>query len=119
MLTSIETVALASAVSSGTLGLVIGLRINEIRGVGWLHGTWTELHPRELAEQIRTGQLKVKNLDKRTRAVVLAEMARQANGLTPDESAQFLALDGAAGRFTHVAPPTSHPSALYDYRKAA
>ena len=119
MLTPIETVALASAVSSGTLGLVIGLRINEIRGVGWLHGTWTEIHPRELAEQIRTGALKAKNLDKRTRAVVLAEMARQANGLTADESAQFLALDGASGRFTHIAPPAGHPSAARDYRKAA
>lgn len=119
MLTPIETVALASAVSSGTLGLVIGLRINEIRGVGWLHGTWTEVHPRELAEQIRTGQLEVKNLDKLTRALVLAEMARQANGLTADESAQFLALDGASGRFRHIAPPAGHPSADYDYRKAA
>ena len=119
MLTPIEATAIASAVTSGTLGFVVGLRANEIRGIGWLHGTWTEVHPRELAEQIRTGQLKVKNLDTRTRAIVLAEMARQANGITADESAQFLALDGAAGRFVHVAPPAGHPSADFEYRKAA
>ena len=77
MLTPIEATAIASAVTSGTLGFVVGLRANEIRGIGWLHGTWTEVHPRELAEQIHTGQLKLKNLDKRTRAVVLAEMARR------------------------------------------
>ena len=119
MLTPIEVTALASAVASGTAGFVVGFRINEIRGVGWLHGTWTEVHPRELAEQIRTGRLKLKNLDARTRTVVLNEMARQANGLTADESAEFLALDGAADRFRHIAPPAGHPSADYDYRKAA
>ena len=119
MLTMLEATALASAVGSGSIGFLVGLRINDIRGIGHLHGTWTEVHPRDLAEQIRTGQLKVKNLDKRTRAVVLAEMARQANGLTADESAQFLALDGAAGRFRHIAPPAGNPSASHDYRKAA
>ena len=119
MLTPIELTALSSAVASGTAGFFVGLRANEIRGLGWLHGTWTELHPRGLAEQIRTGRLELKALDAKTRAVVLAEMARQANGLTADESAQFLALDGAAGRFTRIAPPTGHPSADYDYRKAA
>jgi hypothetical protein len=119
MLTPIEATAIASAVTSGSLGFVIGLRANDIRGIGYLHGTWTEVHPRELAEQIRTGQLKVKNLDKRTRAVVLAEMARQANGLTAAESAHFLAQGGIAGRFAHVAPPAGHPSADFEYRKAA
>ncbi|WP_034268268.1 hypothetical protein [Actinospica robiniae] len=119
MLTPIEATAIASAVTSGSLGFVIGLRANDIRGIGYLHGTWTEVHPRELAEQIRTGQLKAKNLDKRTRAVVLAEMARQANGITAAESAEFLALDGIAGRFTHVTPPAAHPCAEYEYRKAA
>lgn len=119
MLTPIEATALASAVTSGSLGLLIGLRVNEIRGVGWLHGTWTEVHPRELVEQIRTGQLKLKNLDKATRAVVLAEMARAANGLTAGESAQFLALDGVNGRFVHTTPPANHPQAAHEYRKAA
>jgi hypothetical protein len=119
MLTPIELTALSSAVASGTVGFLVGLRANEIRGIGWLHGTWTEVHPRELAEQIRTGRLDVNALDTKTRAVVLAEMARQANGLTAAESAQFLALDGAADRFTRIAPPAGHPSADYDYRKAA
>jgi hypothetical protein len=119
MLTPIEATTLASAVTSGSLGFVIGLRANEIRGLGWLHGTWTEVHPRELAERIRTGQLQLKNLDKCTRAVVVAEMARQANGLSAAESAQFLALDGVADRFRTIAPPAGHPSAAYDYRKAA
>lgn len=119
MLTPIEVTALASAVTSGTIGFVVGLRVNEIRGVGWLHGTWTELHPRELAEKIRTGQLQMKNLDKATQAVVLGEMARAANGLTAAESAEFLALDGVSGRFVDMAPPESHPHAAYDYRKAA
>jgi hypothetical protein len=119
MLTPIEVTALASAVTSGSLGFVVGLRVNEIRGVGWLHGTWTELHPRELAEKIRTGQLQMKNLDKATQAVVLGEMARAANGLTAAESAEFLALDGVSGRFVDMAPPENHPHAAYDYRKAA
>lgn len=119
MLTPIEVTALASAVTSGTAGFLIGLRANEIRGLGWLHGTWTEVHPRELAERIRTGQLDIKALDAKTSAVVLAEMARTANGLTPGESADFLALDGASGRFRHAAPPAGHPSASRDYRKAA
>lgn len=117
MLTPIEVTALASAVASGTAGFVVGFRINEIRGVGWLHGTWTEVHPRELAEQIRTGTLKLKNLDKRTQAIVLAEMSRAANGLSEAESAQFLALGGADGRFRHTAPPAGHPSAQFEYRK--
>lgn len=119
MLTPIELTALSSAVASGSIGFFIGLRANEIRGLGWLHGTWTEVHPRELAEQIRTGRLDIKALDAKTRAVVLAEMARSANGLTASESAQFLALDGATGRFLHIAPPAGHPSAAHDYRKAA
>ena len=119
MLTPIEVTALSSAVVSGTAGFVVGFRINEIRGLGWLHGTWTEVHPRELAEQIRTGQLTLASLDKRTRAVVLAEMARQANGLTSAESAEFLALDGVSGRFAHIAPPTNHPDYAHDYRKQA
>ena len=76
-----------------------------------------ELHPRTLAEQIRTGQIKLTSLDKRTQAVVLAEMARQANGLTAEDSADFLALDGVTGRFVHMAPPTNHPDAIHDYRK--
>jgi hypothetical protein len=119
MLTPMEATALASAVASGSLGLVIGLRINEIRGLGHVHGTWTELHPRELAEQIRTGRLAFKNLDEATQAVVLAEMARAANGLSAAESAAFLALDGVAGRFTATAPRAAHPSAQLEYRKAA
>lgn len=119
MLTPIEATAIATAVTAGPLGFIVGLRANDIRGIGWLHGTWTEVHPRDLAEQIRTGQLKLKNFDKRTRAVVLAEMARAANGITAAESAQFLALDGVADRYVHVAPPAAHPSASYDYRKAA
>lgn len=119
MLTPIEATALASAVASGSLGFIVGLRVNEIRGLGWLHGTWTEVHPRELVEQIRTGRLRLKDLDEATRAVVLAEMARAANGLSADESARFLALDGIAGRFTHTAPPANHPNAVHEYRKAA
>ena len=117
MLTPIEVTALSSAVVSGTAGFLVGFRINEIRGLGWLHGTWTEVHPREIAERIRTGQLKMRNLDPRTRAVVLAEMARQANGLSAAESAEFLALDGVSGRFVHMAPPAAHPDAIHDYRK--
>lgn len=117
MLTPLEVTALSSAVVSGTAGFAVGFRINEIRGLGWLHGTWTELHPRVLAEQIRTGQIKLTSLDKRTQTVVLAEMARQANGLTAAESADFLALDGVTGRFTHMAPPTNHPDYAHDYRK--
>ena len=119
MLTPLEVTALSSAAVSGTAGFVIGFRINQICGLGWLHGTWTEIHPRELAEQIRTGQLKVKNLDKRTRAVVLAEMSRAAHGLTASQSAEFLALNGVAGRFVHTTPPAGHPSANHEYRKAA
>lgn len=119
MLTPIEATALATSVASGSLGFFVGLRVNEIRGLGWLHGTWTEVHPRELAEQIRTGRLDINALDKRTRTVVLAEMARANNGLTATESAQFLALDGASDRFKLSAPPAGHPSAEYEYRKAA
>lgn len=119
MLTPIEATAIATAATSGSLGFIVGLRANDIRGLGWIHSTWTELHPRELAEQIRTGQIKLKNLDARTRAVVLAEMARQTNGITAGESAEFLALDGIAGRFRHTAPPAAHPSAEFEYRKAA
>ena len=119
MLTPIELTALSTSVASGSLGFLVGLRVNEIRGLGWLHGTWTEVHPRELAEQIRTGRLELKALDAKTRTVVLAEMARAANGLTAGESAEFLALDGAADRFRTIAPPAGHPSADHDYRKAA
>lgn len=119
MLTPLEVTALSSALVSGTAGFAVGFRINEIRGLGWLHGTWTEVHPRELAAQIRTGGLKMRDLDRRTRAVVLAEMARQANGLTAAESAEFLALNGVSGRFAHMAPPENHPDYAHDYRKQA
>jgi hypothetical protein len=44
-------------------------------------------------------------------------MARAANGLTAEESAEFLALNGVTGRFVHMAPPTNHPDYAHDYRK--
>ena len=118
MLTPMEVTSLSSAAVSGFAGFLVGFRVNEIRGLGWLHGTWTEVHPRELAEQIRTGLIDFNALDAKTQTMVLAEMARAANGLSAAESAQFLALDGVSGRFVRTAPPAAHPDAVHDYRKA-
>lgn len=96
-----ELVTLAGSVGGATASFLLGLRVCGPR----LQTTWTERHPREIAEQIRDGSLKLSGLTGHTRRLVLAELARMANGLPLEASAPFLALDGIEGRYVGKSEP--------------
>jgi hypothetical protein len=91
----IELIALASGLGGVMTGFVVGLRVCGPK----LQITWTERHPREVIADIRAGRLKLNELTDDSKRLVLAEVARIANGLTPAESAQFLELSGVQNRF--------------------
>jgi len=70
-----------------------------------LQTTWTERHPREIAEQIRDGSLKITGLTEHTRRLVVDELARMGNGLPVEASAEFLTLNGIEGRYVGKSLP--------------
>ncbi|HVT68879.1 MAG TPA: hypothetical protein VHF26_14100 [Trebonia sp.] len=92
---------LAAGLGGTFTGFFVGLRVCGPR----INTCWTERHPRALAEDIRAGRLTMDALGEDTRRLVLAEMARAANGLTLDQSAQFLALNGVNDRFVRSGEP--------------
>lgn len=96
-----ELVTLAGSVGGCMASFILGLRVCGPR----LQTTWTERHPREIAEQIRDGGLKLTELTEHTRRLVVAELARMGNGLPVEASAQFLALDGIGGRYVGKSEP--------------
>ena len=90
-----ELIALATGVSGAVSGFLLGLRVCGPR----LQITWTERHPREIAEQVRDGQVKLSQLTEHSRRLVVDELARMGNGLPIAASADFLALTGIEGRY--------------------
>jgi hypothetical protein len=90
-----ELVALASGLGGASLGFVLGLRVCGPK----LQITYTERHPRDLAQEVRDGRRSLTSLTPASRRLVLTELARMANGLTNEQCAEFLALDGVADRF--------------------
>ena len=96
-----ELVTLVGSVGGAMASFLLGLRVCGPR----LQTTWTERHPREIAEQIRDGGLKLSELTEHTRRLVVAELARMGNGLPVEASAAFLALDGIEGRYVGKSEP--------------
>lgn len=93
---------LSAAFAGGVgTGLIIGLRVIGTR----LSVAWTEVHPREIAADVQAGRIKWRELAPESQRLVLAEMARMANGLTAAESAEFLAVTGVADRFVGQPQP--------------
>jgi len=90
-----ELIALATGVSGAVSGFLLGLRVCGPR----LQITWTERHPREVAEQVHDGQVKLSQLTAHSRRLVVDELARMGNGLPIQASADFLALTGIEGRY--------------------
>ncbi|MGH3626593.1 MAG: hypothetical protein ACRDRL_04015, partial [Sciscionella sp.] len=76
-------------------GFFLGLRVCGPR----INICWTERHPREIAEDIRTGATTMTQLTEHSRRLVLAELARMGNGLALEHSAQFITPTGVQDRF--------------------
>ena len=91
----VELVALASGLGGTSLGFVLGLRVCGPK----LQICYTERHPRELVEEIRTGRRTLSSLTPASQRLVIAEMSRLSNGLTMEQSAEFLAITGLGNRF--------------------
>jgi hypothetical protein len=96
---TMELVALGSgiagALTGGGLAFVLGLRVCGPR----IQIEWTERHPREIAEEIRSGKSSMRQLTPRSQRLVLAELARMGNGLPLEASAEFITPTGVGGRF--------------------
>lgn len=90
-----ELIALATGISGAVSGFLLGLRVCGPR----LQITWTERHPREIAEQVRDGSVNLSQLTGHSRRLVLDELARMGNGLPVEASADFLTLAGIEGRY--------------------
>jgi hypothetical protein len=90
-----ELLTLATGVGSSLASFFVGLRVCGPR----LQICWTERHPREIAEEIRTGQTTMSQLTEHSRRLVLAELARMNNGLSLEQSAEFITVTGVDGRF--------------------
>ena len=100
-----ELVTLAGSVGGCMASFLLGLRVCGPR----LQTTWTERHPREIAQQVRDGGLKLTQLTGHTRRLVIAELARMGNGLPIEASADFIALDGIGNRYVgKPAPQWAH-----------
>lgn len=91
----VELVALASGLGGSSLGFVLGLRVCGPK----LQICYTERHPRDLADEVRSGRRTLTSLTPASQRLVLAELARMANGLTSAQSAEFLAVTGVGNRF--------------------
>lgn len=85
----------APAVTGGLVGFVLGLRVCGPK----LDIGWTERHPREIAEEIASGRRTLNSLTPRAQRIVLGELARMRNGLTVEESNDFVTLIGIGSRF--------------------
>ena len=96
-----ELIALAAGIGGAVSGFVLGLRVCGPR----VQIQWTERHPREVAIEIRNGNLKPSQLTKHSRRLVVAELARMNNGLSLEDSAQFLAVTGIGGRYVGQPEP--------------
>jgi hypothetical protein len=90
-----ELVALASGLGGTFTGFWLGLRVCGPK----LQITWTERHPREIAQEVRNGKTKLSELTEHSRRLVVAELARMTNGLSLEESAQFITVTGLEGRY--------------------
>lgn len=90
-----ELVALASGLGGTSLGFVLGLRVCGPK----LQICYTERHPRDLATEVHSGRRKLSTLTPASQRLVIAELARMANGLSAAQSAEFLAVTGVENRF--------------------
>lgn len=85
----------APALAGGLAGFVLGLRVCGPK----LDIGWTERHPREIAEEIASGRRAISSLTPRAQRIVLGELARMRNGLSVEDSNQFVTLIGIGSRF--------------------
>lgn len=90
-----ELLTLAAGCGGSLAGFFVGLRVCGPR----LQICWTERHPREIAEEIRTGKTTMGQLTEHSRRLVVGEMARMNNGLSLEDSAQFITVTGVEDRF--------------------
>jgi len=97
-----ELLTLAGSIGGCAASFLLGLRVCGPR----LQTTWTERHPREIAQQVRDGGLKLTELTGHTRRLVVDELARIGNGLPVEASAEFLALEGIEGRYVGKPAPS-------------
>lgn len=97
-----ELLTAAAGVGSSLASFFVGLRVCGPR----LQICWTERHPREIATEVRIGQVKLSALTEHSRRLVLAELARMDNGLSLEASAQFITVTGVADRFVGQSEPS-------------
>ena len=97
-----ELLTMAAGVGGCAASFLLGLRVCGPR----LQTAWTERHPREIALQVRDGDVKLTQLTEHTRRLVVDELARMGNGLPVEASAEFLALDGIEGRYVGKRQPS-------------
>jgi hypothetical protein len=105
----VELLTVAAGVGGTLTGFFLGLRVCGPR----IQIEWTERHPRELAQQVRDGEVKLSALTEHSRRLVLAELSRMGNGLALEDSAQFLTVTGIGGRYV------GKPEPDWAHRKAA
>jgi hypothetical protein len=96
-----ELLTLAAGFGGSMVSFFVGLRVCGPR----LQICWTERHPREIAEEIRSGKTKMSALSESSRRLVIGELARMGNGLSLEQSAPFVTVTGAEDRFVGQAEP--------------
>jgi hypothetical protein len=96
-----ELIALGSAFGGGLTGFWLGVRVCGPK----LQICWTERHPREIAQEVRYGKTQLPELTKHSRRLVVAELARMTNGLSLEDSAQFITVNGLEGRYVGQPEP--------------
>lgn len=97
-----ELLTMAAGVGGSLASFFVGLRVCGPR----LQICWTERHPREIAEEVRSGKTKLSALTEHSRRLVIGELARMNNGLSLEESAEFITVTGVEDRF--VGQPEPH-----------
>lgn len=96
-----ELLTLAAGVGGSLTSFFLGLRVCGPR----LQIEWTERHPREIAQQVRDGQVTLAQLTEHSRRLVVDELARMGNGLPIEASAEFLTVTGIGGRYVGQPEP--------------
>lgn len=96
-----ELIAMATGFGGALSGFFLGLRVCGPR----VQIEWTERHPREVAHEVRNGQVKLSQLTAHSRRLVVDELARMGNGLPVEASAEFLAVTGIGGRYVGTSEP--------------
>ncbi len=96
-----ELLTLAAGVGGSLTSFLLGLRVCGPR----LQITWTERHPREIANEIRNGNVKLSQLTAHSRRLVVDELARMGNGLPIEACADFLTVTGIEGRYVGKPEP--------------